>query len=191
VSIHRHPASRQTADRDCRTAEIKTWVSKGKLDQRDWVFPSRNGHGIHLTTLLFARLVGEWIAGVGLPVNEYGVHSMRKTNAALLSADGGAGVVPGSALKGDIQPVFGNALFAEYEGLLAREPIWTKCPLDECKRDTLFEALLRVSYWVRIDFLWRPDPSLNRSVRGLSKMQFWSLTPNSRGPKNQSRSLAL
>jgi hypothetical protein len=37
----------------------------------------------------------------------------------------------------------------------------------------------------------RPDPSLNRSERGISKRQFWSLTQNSRGPKNQGRSLGL
>jgi integrase len=63
---------------------IKTWVAKAKLDEHDWLFPSRNGRENHLTTRQYARLVGEWIAGVGLPVNEYGTHSMRRTKAALI-----------------------------------------------------------------------------------------------------------
>jgi putative PIN family toxin of toxin-antitoxin system len=79
--------------------------------------------------------------------------------SALLSADGGARKVLRLALRGDIQPVFGNALFAEYESLLARGPIWAKCPLDEAERATLFEALLSISDWVRIHFLWRPNLS--------------------------------
>jgi putative PIN family toxin of toxin-antitoxin system len=77
--------------------------------------------------------------------------------SALLSADGGARAVLRLALQGGILPVFGNALFAEYEDLLARGPIWTKCLLDEGERATLFEALLSVSDWVLIHFLWRPN----------------------------------
>ncbi len=65
--------------------------------------------------------------------------------SALLSADGGARAVLRLALKRGIQPVFGNALFAEHEGLLACGPIWAKCPLNEGERATLFEALLSVS----------------------------------------------
>lgn len=63
---------------------IKAWVAKAELDQHDWLFPSRNGRDNHLTTRQYARLVGEWIVGVGLPVNEYGTHSMRRTKAALI-----------------------------------------------------------------------------------------------------------
>lgn len=77
--------------------------------------------------------------------------------SALLSADGGARAVLRLALMDDIKPVFGNALFAEYEDLLARTQMWTKCTLSETERVTLFEALLSVSDWVRIHFLWRPN----------------------------------
>jgi len=63
---------------------IKAWAAKAELDQQDWLFPSRNGRDNHLTTRQYARLVGEWIAGVGLPVNEYGAHSMWRTKAALI-----------------------------------------------------------------------------------------------------------
>lgn len=61
------------------------------------------------------------------------------------------------ALIGDIQPVFGSALFAEYEGLLARGQMWARCPLNEDERASLFEALLSVSDWVRIHFFLRPN----------------------------------
>lgn len=63
---------------------VKAWVAKGNLDQSDWLFPSRNGRDKHLTTRQYARLVGEWIEGIGLPVNEYGTHSMRRTKASLI-----------------------------------------------------------------------------------------------------------
>jgi predicted nucleic acid-binding protein len=61
------------------------------------------------------------------------------------------------ALSGDIKPVFGNALFAEYEDLLGRAQMWTECILAADERVALFEALLGVSDWVRIHYLWRPN----------------------------------
>ncbi len=79
--------------------------------------------------------------------------------SALLSADGGARAVLRLALKRDIQPVCANALFAEYEGLLARSQMWAKCRLNADERASLFEALLSRSDWVRIHFLWRPNLS--------------------------------
>lgn len=77
--------------------------------------------------------------------------------SALLSAPGAAREVVRLALKGDVKPVFGNALFAEYEGLLARRDLWANCALSEAERSSLFEALLSVSDWVRIHYLWRPN----------------------------------
>jgi integrase len=63
---------------------VKTWVAKANLGRDDWLFPSRNGREKHLTTRQYARLVGEWIEGIGLPVKEYGTHSMRRTKASLI-----------------------------------------------------------------------------------------------------------
>ena len=77
--------------------------------------------------------------------------------SALLRADGRARAVLRLALRSDIKPVIGNALFAEYEDVLARAQLWAKCPLSEDERTELFEALLSVSDWVRIHFLWRPN----------------------------------
>lgn len=77
--------------------------------------------------------------------------------AALLGSEGAARAVLRSALRGEIKPLFGNALLAEYEDLLARERLWTRCPLSEIERGRLLDALLSVSDWVRIHFLWRPN----------------------------------
>jgi len=77
--------------------------------------------------------------------------------SALLSADGGARAVLRLALQGELRPVSGNALFSEYEALLARTKTWTRCLLSQDERAALFEALLSVSDWVRIHYLWRPN----------------------------------
>lgn len=77
--------------------------------------------------------------------------------AALLSAEGIARVVLRTALLGEIKPVFGNALLAKYEDVLARGRLWARCPLSEIERGRLFDALLSASDWVRIHYLWRPN----------------------------------
>lgn len=77
--------------------------------------------------------------------------------SGLLSADGAARAVLKLALTRAIQPAFGNALFAEYEDVLARKALWATCPLSHDERAALFEALLSVSDWVRIHYLWRPN----------------------------------
>lgn len=77
--------------------------------------------------------------------------------SALLNADGSSRAVLRLALSGRLKAVFANALFAEYESLLARTQLWRACPLDAAQRSELFEALLSVSDWVRISYLWRPN----------------------------------
>jgi integrase len=44
--------------------------------------PRRLGHG--LSTRQYARLVGDWIRGVGLDPRMYGTHSLRRTKATLI-----------------------------------------------------------------------------------------------------------
>lgn len=38
----------------------------------------------HLSTRQYARLVEEWVRGIGLRKEEYGAHSLRRTKAALI-----------------------------------------------------------------------------------------------------------
>ena len=40
-----------------------------------------------MTTRQYTRLVGEWVASIGLDASKFGTHSLRRTKAADLSAD--------------------------------------------------------------------------------------------------------
>ena len=63
---------------------ILTWLERrgGSLD--DYAFPSRVDHTDHLSTRQYARLLEEWVTAVGLPRQDYGTHSLRRTKAALI-----------------------------------------------------------------------------------------------------------
>jgi integrase len=52
----------------------------------DYVFLGRSRDGLpqHLTTRQYARLVGEWMASIGLDPLKFGTHSMRRTKATLI-----------------------------------------------------------------------------------------------------------
>ena len=63
---------------------ILTWLGcrGGGLD--DYAFPSRIDHEAHISTRQYARLVDEWVTGIGLLREDYGTHSLRRTKAALI-----------------------------------------------------------------------------------------------------------
>jgi integrase len=48
------------------------------------LFPGRRGPDEHLTTRQYARLVSDWISGIGLDPLKYATHSMRRTKATLI-----------------------------------------------------------------------------------------------------------
>lgn len=50
----------------------------------DFTFPSRVDHSDHLSTRQYARLVDEWVTGIGLRREDYGTHSMRRTKASII-----------------------------------------------------------------------------------------------------------
>jgi predicted nucleic acid-binding protein len=52
-------------------------------------------------------------------------------------------------------PLFGNALWLEYEDLLGR-PVWTDATTSKERRQVL-AALARVGRWVNIYYGWRPN----------------------------------
>jgi len=54
----------------------------GTLD--DFVFPSRSDHTDHISTRQYARLVNEWVTGIGLRQEDYGTHSLRRTKASII-----------------------------------------------------------------------------------------------------------
>ena len=63
---------------------ILAWLERrgGGLDE--FAFPSRIDRSDHLSTRQYARLVDEWVTGVGLRPEDYGTHSLRRTKAALI-----------------------------------------------------------------------------------------------------------
>jgi integrase len=63
---------------------ILAWLEQrgGTLD--DYAFPSRIDHTTHLSTRQYARLVDEWVTGIGLRQEDYGTHSLRRTKASII-----------------------------------------------------------------------------------------------------------
>lgn len=77
--------------------------------------------------------------------------------AAVLSPAGSNRSVIRACLKGLALPLMGDALFHEYEDLLARPQLMSKSPLTPKERETLLNAFLSVCEWVRVYYLWRPN----------------------------------
>jgi integrase len=50
----------------------------------EFVFTSQRRPEQGMTTRQYARLASEWIAGIGLDVNVFGTHSLRRTKATLI-----------------------------------------------------------------------------------------------------------
>ena len=63
---------------------ILAWLERRRGSVDDFAFPSRVDRAGHLSTRQYARLVDEWVSGVGLRREDYGTHSMRRTKAALI-----------------------------------------------------------------------------------------------------------
>jgi hypothetical protein len=51
----------------------------------------------------------------------------------------------------------GNALFLEYESLLARSSLFAGSMLNEAERENLLNAFLSVCRWINIYYAWRPN----------------------------------
>jgi predicted nucleic acid-binding protein len=71
------------------------------------------------------------------------------------SAGGASRAVLRRALGGSLQPLFGNALWTEYQDLLDR-PVWGESTTDE-ERRTVLAALARQGRWVTVYYGWRPN----------------------------------
>jgi integrase len=65
-------------------ASLLAWLERRGGTLADYVFPSRINHAHHLSTRQYARLVDEWVTGVGLRREEYGTHSLRRTKASII-----------------------------------------------------------------------------------------------------------
>ncbi|MGQ0510442.1 MAG: PIN domain-containing protein [Betaproteobacteria bacterium] len=60
-------------------------------------------------------------------------------------------------LRGEWQPLMGNALYVEHEAVLGRQATFVDCPLSAAERVQLLDAYLSVCRWTRIYYGWRPN----------------------------------
>jgi putative PIN family toxin of toxin-antitoxin system len=77
--------------------------------------------------------------------------------SALISSSGSSRELIRRCLKGEYQPLMGNALFSEYESVMHREEIIAKCPLSSEEISALLASFMSVSQWISIYYLWRPN----------------------------------
>ncbi len=61
-----------------------------------------------------------------------------------------------AALSRRFQPLFGNALWLEYEDLLGRDEVWTAATT-HAERTNMLGALAAVGIWVTVYYGWRPN----------------------------------
>lgn len=62
-----------------------------------------------------------------------------------------------TCLSGEHQPLVGAALLSEYEDVLGRTHLWTKCRLSAVEREELLDIFVGACRWTRIYFGWRPN----------------------------------
>lgn len=70
---------------------------------------------------------------------------------------GASNAVVAACLRGDHRPLMGAALLAEYEDVLGRPAMWSKCRLSTAEREQLLDIFLASCTWTRIYFGWRPN----------------------------------
>ena len=64
---------------DHAQGSLKAWLDRRGGTVSDYVFPSRINHAKPISTRQYARLVEEWVNGIGLRREDYGTHSLRRT----------------------------------------------------------------------------------------------------------------
>ncbi|MCY4029568.1 MAG: PIN domain-containing protein [Acidobacteria bacterium] len=77
--------------------------------------------------------------------------------AATSSAAGASREVLRRCLLGRYEPLMGQALFAEYEAVLARSDLFRRSPVSAGERDALWAAIIGRCKWVRVFYVWRPN----------------------------------
>jgi integrase len=63
---------------------VDDYLKASKKAPDGFLFVGRRGRERCLTTRQYARLVSDWIAGVGLDASLFGTHSLRRTKATLI-----------------------------------------------------------------------------------------------------------
>src|SRR6201982_2262228 len=63
---------------------VDSYLKTASKKPVEFLFTSRRRPGEGMTTRQYARLVSEWIAGIGLDPHVFGTHSLRRTKATLI-----------------------------------------------------------------------------------------------------------
>jgi integrase len=63
---------------------VDDYLKAGGKGAGEFLFTSRRRPGEGMTTRQYARLVTQWIAGIGLDPRVFGTHSLRRTKATLI-----------------------------------------------------------------------------------------------------------
>ena len=63
---------------------IEDYLQASGKKPGEFLFASRRQGGRYMTTRQYARLVAEWIGGIGLDPRLFGTHSLRRTKATLI-----------------------------------------------------------------------------------------------------------
>jgi putative PIN family toxin of toxin-antitoxin system len=77
--------------------------------------------------------------------------------SAFIGSQGPGREVLRRCLRGEYRPLISNALFHEYEDVIARAEIIERCPLSIDEIRALLNAFYAVCQWLPIYFLWRPN----------------------------------
>ena len=65
-------------------SSMLAWLERRGGTVDEFVFPSRTDRAEHIGTRQYARLVDEWVTGIGLRPEDYGTHSLRRTKASII-----------------------------------------------------------------------------------------------------------
>ena len=69
---------------DHTRAAVDRYLQGLSKEPGDYLFTGYRGPEVFLTTRQYARLVSQWVSGIGLDASQYGTHSLRRTKAALI-----------------------------------------------------------------------------------------------------------
>jgi integrase len=63
---------------------VDSYLGAGNKKPGEFLFGGRRGRDRPITIRQYARLAGQWIAGIGLDPSFFGTHSLRRTKATLI-----------------------------------------------------------------------------------------------------------